>query len=50
LWWGLVAGLAVVGIALLLRVQVRMKRTLKRVMIDHERDQESGVRRQGVSG
>ncbi len=52
LWWGLVAGLAVVGIALLIRVQVRMKRTLKRVQIDHERGQESGVRSQeaGVSG
>jgi MATE family multidrug resistance protein len=50
LWWGLVAGLAVVGIALLIRVQVRMKRTLKRVQIDYERGQESGVRRQGVSG
>jgi MATE family multidrug resistance protein len=43
LWWGLVAGLAVVGIALLIRVQVRMKRTLKRVVIDHERGQESGL-------
>jgi MATE family multidrug resistance protein len=50
LWWGLVAGLAVVGIALLIRVQVRMQRTLKRVQIDHEGGQESGVRRQGVSG
>jgi MATE family multidrug resistance protein len=50
LWWGLVAGLAVVGIALLIRVQVRMQRTLKRVQIDHDRGQESGVRRQGVSG
>jgi multidrug resistance protein, MATE family len=35
LWWGLVAGLAVVGVALLVRVQVRMKRTLKRVQIDY---------------
>ena len=34
LWWGLVAGLAVVGLALLVRVQVRMKRTLERVHID----------------
>ena len=34
LWWGLVAGLAVVGVGLLVRVQVRMKRTLKRVQID----------------
>jgi MATE family multidrug resistance protein len=35
LWWGLVAGLAVVGLALLVRVQVRMKRTMKRVEIDY---------------
>jgi MATE family multidrug resistance protein len=35
LWWGLVLGLAVVGIGLLIRVQVRMKRTLKRVQIDY---------------
>lgn len=34
LWWGLVVGLAVVGLALLVRVQVRMKRTLERVHID----------------
>jgi MATE family multidrug resistance protein len=34
LWWGLVAGLAVVGVGLLVRVQVRMKRTLRRVQID----------------
>lgn len=37
LWWGLVAGLAVVGLALLARVQVRMKRTLKRVVMDYPR-------------
>ena len=36
LWWGLVAGLAVVGVGLLVRVQVRMKRALTRVQIDWE--------------
>jgi MATE family, multidrug efflux pump len=35
LWWGLVVGLAVVGLALLARVQVRLKRALKRVQIDY---------------
>ena len=35
LWWGLVVGLAVVGVALLVRVQVRLKRALKRVQIDY---------------
>lgn len=35
LWWGLVAGLAVVGVGLLVRVQVRMRRALKRVQIDY---------------
>ena len=35
LWWGLVAGLAVVGLALLVRVHVRLKRALKRVQIDY---------------
>ena len=35
LWWGLVVGLAVVGLALLVRVQVRMKRALKRVVVDY---------------
>jgi MATE family multidrug resistance protein len=35
LWWGLVAGLAVVGLGLLVRVRVRMKRALKRVEIDY---------------
>jgi MATE family multidrug resistance protein len=34
LWWGLVLGLAVVGVALLIRVQVRMKRSMRRVEID----------------
>ena len=51
LWWGLVAGLAIVGLALLIRVQVRMQRAVKRVEIDYpDRGQESGVRDQGVSG
>jgi multidrug resistance protein, MATE family len=35
LWWGLVVGLAVVGLALLVRVQVRMKRAVTRVRIDY---------------
>ena len=44
-----VAGLAVVGLALLLRVQVRMRRALTRVEIDYS-GQEAGVRNEGVSG
>jgi MATE family multidrug resistance protein len=35
LWWGLVVGLAVVGLALLMRVQVRMRRAMERVEIDY---------------
>ena len=35
LWWGLVVGLAVVGLALLVRVRVRMQRTMRRVQIDY---------------
>ncbi|MGQ0714414.1 MAG: MATE family efflux transporter [Gemmatimonadaceae bacterium] len=35
LWWGLVAGLAVVGLALLVRVRVRLQRTMRRVQIDY---------------
>ena len=51
LWWGLVVGLAVVGVALLVRVQVRLKRAMKRVEIDYpDRGQESGITEQGVSG
>ena len=40
LWWGLVAGLAVVGVGLLIRVQVRMRRAMRRVEIDYV---ESGI-------
>jgi MATE family multidrug resistance protein len=35
LWWGLVVGLAVVGVGLLLRVRVRLRRTMRRVEIDY---------------
>ena len=35
LWWGLVVGLAVVGVGLLVRVRVRMQRTMRRVEIDY---------------
>jgi MATE family multidrug resistance protein len=35
LWWGLVVGLAVVGLALLVRVRVRMRKTMRRVQIDY---------------
>lgn len=34
LWWGLVAGLATVGVGLLVRVQIRMRRRMERVVID----------------
>jgi MATE family, multidrug efflux pump len=47
LWWGLVAGLAVVGVGLLIRVQVRMKKTMKRVQIDADL---LGVEGSGVGG
>jgi MATE family multidrug resistance protein len=36
LWWGLVAGLAVVAVLLLVRVHLRMSRDMERVIIDHE--------------
>ena len=36
LWWGLVLGLASVAILLLLRVRVRMSRSLRRIVIDEE--------------
>jgi multidrug resistance protein, MATE family len=35
LWWGLVVGLAVVGMGLLVRVRIRMRRATKRVEIDY---------------
>lgn len=35
LWWGLVLGLAVVGIGLLIRVRLRMRRAMARVEIDY---------------
>ncbi len=35
LWWGLVAGLAVVAVLLLVRVRIRLGRALHRVVIDH---------------
>ena len=34
LWWGLVAGLALVALVLVLRLRVRMRRELRRVTID----------------
>jgi multidrug resistance protein, MATE family len=34
LWWGLVVGLALVGVSLLLRVRFRLSRRQPRVMID----------------
>jgi multidrug resistance protein, MATE family len=37
LWWGLVAGLAVVGVGLLVRVRVRLQRAMRRVEIDFVR-------------
>jgi MATE family multidrug resistance protein len=39
LWWGLVVGLAVVGVGLLVRVRVRMQRTMRRVQIDYVRSE-----------
>lgn len=36
LWWGLVAGLALVALFLVLRVRVRMRRAIARVVIDDE--------------
>jgi MATE family multidrug resistance protein len=36
LWWGLVLGLAVVAVALLLRVQTRLRGHLQRVVIDSQ--------------
>src|SRR5687768_13411362 len=35
LWWGIVVGLAAVAIILLARVRVRLRRSMRRVMIDH---------------
>ena len=35
LWWGFVAGLAAVAALLITRVQVRMGRTIERVVVDH---------------
>jgi len=35
LWWGLVAGLAAVGILLLFRMRSRFRGDLKRLVIDH---------------
>jgi MATE family multidrug resistance protein len=37
LWWGLVAGLAAVGVVLLVRVRVQMGRAMRRVEIDYVR-------------
>jgi len=34
LWWGLVLGLAVTAVVLLARVRVRLRQTLRRIMID----------------
>ena len=49
LWWGLVLGLAVVGMGLLVRVQVRMKKSMKRVEVDRDRGVEgSGESRAAV--
>jgi MATE family multidrug resistance protein len=36
LWWGLVAGLALVALFLVLRVRVRMRRAIARVVIEDE--------------
>lgn len=36
LWWGLVAGLAAVGLVLVVRVRVRLWRTLERLRVDDE--------------
>ncbi|MDX1675460.1 MAG: hypothetical protein R3314_11755, partial [Longimicrobiales bacterium] len=38
LWWGLVAGLALVALFLVLRVRIRMRRELARIVIDDEPD------------
>jgi MATE family multidrug resistance protein len=35
LWWGLVAGLAAVGLLLLARVRVRLRGEVARVAIEH---------------
>ncbi len=36
LWWGLTVGLALVALFLVLRLRVRMRRELRRVVIDEE--------------
>lgn len=36
LWWGLVAGLAIVGLVLVARVRVRLWRTLERLRVDED--------------
>jgi MATE family multidrug resistance protein len=36
LWWGLVVGLAVVALALLWRVRVRLREEVRRLVIDEE--------------
>jgi MATE family multidrug resistance protein len=43
LWWGFVAGLAAVGAFLVLRVRVRLARTLRRVVIDDEHEAPTGA-------
>jgi Na+-driven multidrug efflux pump len=38
LWWGLTLGLALLALFLLLRVRSRMRRELRRIVIDEEAD------------
>lgn len=43
LWWGLVAGLAVVALFLVARVRVRMRRELLRIVIDDDASANAGA-------
>lgn len=48
LWWGLVAGLALVALFLVVRVRVRMRRELGRIIIDDEEAPFAGSATGGV--
>ena len=43
LWWGLVAGLAAVAFFLLARIRVRMRRELRRIVIDDDASADAGA-------
>jgi MATE family multidrug resistance protein len=44
LWWGFVAGLGAVAVLLLLRVRVRLRRDLRRLVVDRESEYEGAAR------